>query len=204
MKNKSEQTKAKILAAALGEFSTHGLAGARVDEIARSAGVNKAMIYYHFAGKEELFKELFHSEIEALQTEVNALMQHRNADSETEMADAVRELLAYVRSKKELLIVLMAETVQPSLDPPPFFQLLDLSTAIGQEIVRTAKPDFPVDAEPVFYELFSGLLPLLYYVLLYERLAAYYHWDAATLDERFIAFWLKQHGKFQGDHHERK
>lgn len=196
MNNKSEQTKSKLLAAALSEFSQHGLAGARVDEIARAAGVNKAMIYYHFASKEELFRELFRSKMGALQAEVSAIMQHRNANAEAEMADAVRELLGYIRSKKELLTVLMAETVQPSMDPLPFFQLLDLSTNIGQEIVRSAKPDFPIDAEPIFYELFSGLLPLIYYVLLCERLATYYHWDAATLDERFIAFWLKQHGKF--------
>lgn len=47
-------TKTRILEAARTEFADYGLAGARVDRIAQQAGVNKAMIYYHFNSKEEL------------------------------------------------------------------------------------------------------------------------------------------------------
>jgi len=46
----------KIFEAALKEFGEFGLAGARVDRIARKAGVNKAMIYYHFGSKEKLYR----------------------------------------------------------------------------------------------------------------------------------------------------
>jgi TetR/AcrR family transcriptional regulator len=49
-------TKEKILEAARQEFAGHGLAGARVDRIAQSAAVNKAMIYYHFHSKENLYQ----------------------------------------------------------------------------------------------------------------------------------------------------
>jgi TetR/AcrR family transcriptional regulator len=48
----------RILAAAAAEFSARGFAGARVDRIARRARVNKAMIYYHFKGKEALYRAL--------------------------------------------------------------------------------------------------------------------------------------------------
>ncbi len=48
----------KILEAARGEFADLGLAGARVDRIAERAGVNKAMIYYHFKSKDELYFEV--------------------------------------------------------------------------------------------------------------------------------------------------
>jgi TetR/AcrR family transcriptional regulator len=50
------ETKEKILTAARREFAKHGLAGARVDRIARDAAVNKAMIYYHFRSKEKLYQ----------------------------------------------------------------------------------------------------------------------------------------------------
>lgn len=39
------------------EFAEHGLAGARIDRIARHAQRNKAMIYYHFSSKEDLYRE---------------------------------------------------------------------------------------------------------------------------------------------------
>jgi AcrR family transcriptional regulator len=49
------RTRAQILAAALQEFSAKGLAGARMDAIARRARVNKRMLYHYFGGKEALF-----------------------------------------------------------------------------------------------------------------------------------------------------
>ena len=51
----AEATKERILDAALAEFSAHGIAGARVDRIAQSAGCNKNLIYIYFTDKETLF-----------------------------------------------------------------------------------------------------------------------------------------------------
>lgn len=53
-KRNLERTRRRILDAAAGEFADLGLSGARVDRIARKAGVSKAMIYYIFGGKEDL------------------------------------------------------------------------------------------------------------------------------------------------------
>ncbi|MGZ4789829.1 MAG: TetR/AcrR family transcriptional regulator [Terriglobales bacterium] len=50
-----EKTRAAILKAALHEFASEGVAGARTDEIARTAGVNKALLYYYFHDKESLY-----------------------------------------------------------------------------------------------------------------------------------------------------
>ena len=58
-----EATKAKLLEAALTEFATHGIAGARVDRIAAKAGCNKAMIYAYFGSKEDLFEEVLKIQI---------------------------------------------------------------------------------------------------------------------------------------------
>jgi len=45
----------RILAAAAEVFADIGFAGARVDEIAARAGVNKAMLYYHVGDKDKLY-----------------------------------------------------------------------------------------------------------------------------------------------------
>ena len=57
----AKNTKQRILGAALEEFSQLGLAGARVDRIAEKAGVNKAMIYYHYSSKENLYRQVVES-----------------------------------------------------------------------------------------------------------------------------------------------
>lgn len=51
----AEQTRQEILRAALDEFARETVAGARIDEIARAAGVNKALLYYYFHDKEQLY-----------------------------------------------------------------------------------------------------------------------------------------------------
>jgi len=51
----AEATKERILEAAMEEFSSYGIAGARVDRIARNAGCNKNMIYVYFENKDTLF-----------------------------------------------------------------------------------------------------------------------------------------------------
>ncbi len=49
-------TRARILAAAKSEFARKGLGGARVDDIAVKAKINKRMLYHYFGNKEELFQ----------------------------------------------------------------------------------------------------------------------------------------------------
>ncbi|GAA4557388.1 TetR family transcriptional regulator [Planotetraspora kaengkrachanensis] len=56
--SKAEATRERILDAALEEFSTFGVAGARVDRIAHKAGCNKNLIYIYFESKEKLFTTL--------------------------------------------------------------------------------------------------------------------------------------------------
>ncbi|MFF0491111.1 TetR family transcriptional regulator [Nocardia sp. NPDC004068] len=53
-----EATKARIFAAATREFAAYGIAGARVDRIARSAQANKQLIYAYFGDKEQLFHQV--------------------------------------------------------------------------------------------------------------------------------------------------
>jgi AcrR family transcriptional regulator len=50
-----------ILHAALDEFSARGFAAARLDDVAKRAGVAKGTIYLHFRDKEALFQEIVRS-----------------------------------------------------------------------------------------------------------------------------------------------
>ena len=52
----ADATKANILSVAIEEFSSKGLAGSRVDEIAERTHTVKRMIYYYFGSKEGLYR----------------------------------------------------------------------------------------------------------------------------------------------------
>jgi len=60
VKSKKEQnTEEKILWAAKKIFLRDGMAGARMQDIADDAGINKAMLHYYFRSKEKLFEKIF-------------------------------------------------------------------------------------------------------------------------------------------------
>jgi TetR/AcrR family transcriptional regulator len=54
-------TEQRILEAAKKVFLLRGLDGARTEEIAKEAGINKAMLHYYFRSKERLFEVVFDS-----------------------------------------------------------------------------------------------------------------------------------------------
>jgi len=64
----ANRTRAAILAAAITEFATHGLGGARVDRIALSADTNKRMLYYYYGDKEGLYLAVLEAAYERIRT----------------------------------------------------------------------------------------------------------------------------------------
>lgn len=64
-----EATRQKLLAAARREFADSGLAGARVDEIAARAGVNKQLVYHYFGDKDALYLAVLEWVYEEIRTQ---------------------------------------------------------------------------------------------------------------------------------------
>lgn len=91
----SQETIAAILHAATRHFAERGLAGARIDEIARDAGVNKATIYYHLGGKEELYAAVFR---ENMRSSTERLLSNVGAEDSAE-----NKFKAYVQTMVENL-----------------------------------------------------------------------------------------------------
>jgi TetR/AcrR family transcriptional regulator len=54
----NKDTRTKIISAAIKVFAEKGKHGARMEEIAAKASVNKAMLYYYYTSKEILFREI--------------------------------------------------------------------------------------------------------------------------------------------------
>ena len=87
-KKKTEITKKKILMAAETEFAALGLAAARIDSIAKSAGINKQMIYAHFKSKDGLYSAV-------LEKVYSRLSEYQKAisDFEFEGIETIRKVI---------------------------------------------------------------------------------------------------------------
>jgi AcrR family transcriptional regulator len=72
-KERSAARREAILAAALDEFSSRGFEAARLDDVAKRAGVAKGTIYLYFRDKESLFQELIRTMLTPLVGTIEAL-----------------------------------------------------------------------------------------------------------------------------------
>ena len=72
-KKKDKGTENKILAAASKVFITKGMAGARMQDIADKAGINKALLHYYFRDKDKLFEVVFMREAQKFFPKINAI-----------------------------------------------------------------------------------------------------------------------------------
>jgi len=128
-------TKAAIVAAALEEFATFGLAGARMDEIARAARVNKALLYYYFESKEHLYEGVVQQMFEA-------------------MTEALRGALETSDGPGERLLAFLEANFKVLAGRPAYARLLEQEMDIIKIFLDNLKPD----TAPRFVQRIAPLL----------------------------------------------
>ena len=128
-------TKAAIVAAALEEFADLGLAGARIDEIARSARVNKALLYYYFESKEHLYQGVVEQMFVA-------------------MTSALRAALGTADGPREKLLAFLDANFKVLAGKPAYARLLEQEMDIVKVFLNNLQPD----TAPKFFQRIAPLL----------------------------------------------
>jgi TetR/AcrR family transcriptional regulator len=89
-------TEEQILEEARKIFYKKGLAGARMQEIADNAGINKAMLHYYFKTKDQLFNKVFSQAFEAFAGKIAEVL---NSDEKLD-----RKIIDYVNHTVDALM----------------------------------------------------------------------------------------------------
>ena len=98
----------QILTAATSVFAEVGYAGARVDEIADRAGVNKAMLYYHVGNKQQLYRAVMRSVLEHIHGVFEALVAS-TSDPVARIRAIARAIARLAEERPDLPTVLFRE-----------------------------------------------------------------------------------------------
>jgi len=75
IKKKENTTEEQILNAATNVFQHKGMDGARMQEIADTAGINKAMLHYYYRSKQKLFEAVFKSAINLMAPKIIKIIE---------------------------------------------------------------------------------------------------------------------------------
>lgn len=126
-----EERPRQIIDAAFEVFGEFGLEGARLDEIARRAGVSKGTIYLYFNSKEELFRAVVESKVVSVIEAAEADFE-RDSSAELSAREAFRHLLRahwdYLRSPTYQTMYRLTHSEMPHFP--------DLCRFYGTEVVE--------------------------------------------------------------------
>ncbi len=95
-KKKDLPAEERILDAAKKVFLEKGMAGARMQDIANEAGINKALLHYYYRDKEKLFELVFLSESQKFFPKINRIFESDEA-LEKKFQDFVEEYVNELR-----------------------------------------------------------------------------------------------------------
>jgi TetR/AcrR family transcriptional regulator len=154
----------RLFVAAAGEFAARGFAGASVDRIAAAARLNKAMIYYHFNSKADLYREILRDMFSAVERRVA-----ETAASAVTPEDKVRGFVAAIAAEAE---------ARPHFPPIWFREIADGGTHLDAVTVRhiggVVKILAGIVAEGVAAGRFRPVNPLLIQAAIVAPLLLYF------------------------------
>jgi len=109
-----EETRKKIVNAAIQTFSDHGFTAASTREIADLAGVNQGLLTYHFQNKELLWREAANRIFDELDANLAAVaVRFEAADLRVRILEATKAYVRFTANRPELLRFMVEEGKHP-------------------------------------------------------------------------------------------
>jgi TetR/AcrR family transcriptional regulator len=154
----------QILDAAAREFAERGYAGARVDRIARRAAVNKAMLYYHFASKRQLYRTLLRGMFARAADRLNAVASSAAAPP-AKIDRVIAELAALIQEHPVFPAIMLREVAEGGahLDRPTLAALAAVPRAVAGIVEDGVRRGAFRPIHPVF-AYFSLFAPIVFYL----------------------------------------
>ncbi len=98
-----------ILNSAIKLFSEKGFDATSVDEVAKDAGVNKAMIYYYFSNKEGLLNSIVRKSVNDFTSIIDKIDVSKYSSLREFIYDIVRLAVDYIDSNVEIIRIFFRE-----------------------------------------------------------------------------------------------
>jgi AcrR family transcriptional regulator len=192
-------TRQKIMRAAERLFAKKGYDGTSMEDIARSAKINKPLIYYYFKSKIAIKEEIFKHTIDKGLTLIGQTFDAIQIDEGDEgLTMELEKMISFISGHKEIVKIMLMESMKEKDAHHSLLTYADI--LINHEIegikqrIRQHHPDIMVDDQYLqIHEFFTGFIPVIMFVVLREKFAAYFHCDQEKLLRDFLKAFLKSH-----------
>ncbi|MDX1364117.1 MAG: TetR/AcrR family transcriptional regulator [Arenibacter latericius] len=143
-KQKNQDTEEQILDAAKKVFQKKGMDGARMQEIADKAGINKAMLHYYYRSKQMLFEAVFNNAFSLLAPELNKVLKD-DSSIEEKVRSFTHNYISFIMNHPYLPNFIIQELNRN----PKFFETLRKNAAF---------PSLEKFENQVAYEVEQGII----------------------------------------------
>ncbi len=196
MTGDAEQTRARIMEAAIVEFTKHGFHGARVAQIARRAEVNVALIYRYFESKEHLFATLLEHVTESVQPQRDKILSGQALPTTREQLGALlRWAWEIMQDHRDLIRIIMMESLR---DEERSGLAIDLLHQAVLERIPSGMDDRR-DGEAIQAATalcFYGLLPIVTFLIYWEQWADRLGVEPERLRDEFFVLVQEMYARF--------
>jgi AcrR family transcriptional regulator len=186
----------RIINAATQLFSQKGYDATRVNDIASTANVNKALIYYYFKSKEDILDFMVHSLLENtvsiamdyIQTNIVQMIKNGYLDIKPDRLHFINDeavehfmqysykfyeqVVDYVIEKKDIVRILMLESLKNGKHQNSLFSFMDyMSGNKRNTIYKTiyeADHDFVYSNDMVLFEFFFSIIPIICFAAYFD------------------------------------
>lgn len=195
------KTKEKIIRVAEKLFAEKGYNGTSVDKIAKTAGINKGLIYYHFKDKKDIFVSIMKNIIDEIEQNVRFSVPEEVSESdELQLQRKIKAEIEFCKQRKKIILVMMMEALKVEGDADFLFKCAEM--VIQQEMdgirKKTQKADSSNSNDRVRYllhEFFTGFVPIISFVSLQEKWCKYFDCDKNKALDHFIESFTQTHVK---------
>jgi len=181
-----EKTKASILAVAERLFAENGYSETSVDRIAKTAGVNKALIYYYFKNKEELALSLFRSVRQDLLAKFAG-----GPESVMPSPEQVQSEMDMVENKRDILALLLMESLRSGPASDFLFECGEVMAA--QQLKRKSATGPRARNKILTREFYMGILPYMMFLILKDKWCKYFKCTPEQAKEDFAHMFIREH-----------
>ena len=157
----ASERREEILRAAVALFGERGYHASSIDDIARAAGISKALIYEHFSSKEELHMRLLEENArELMQRLAEATAGDLRAEQRLEAG--LDAFFRFVEERRDAWRILFQEVTDPGV-ARTLDRIFDQVTAVVAALIAEdpGARSLPADSEPVREESIRMLAQML-------------------------------------------
>jgi len=186
-------TKKRILEESEKLFADKGFDSTGIDEIAKSVGIAKSVIYYHFKNKDEILQSMMEKFFDEALEFKKQIAELYFADPDNYLQQAFVETMRFGENRKRMAKILLMESIK-NTEKVPIFRYWEERAPVITDLHKEKIKDITT-SDIMLQAFFMHYLPYMGYLVFSDRFCDYFHIKEEDMREKFVGYLTEYYEK---------